>query len=119
VTLLHGTVLLDYNEIDTGVAMKELEKMRFIKEGQKYSDADRDQFYMRSAFAFMRENPTRMLKQWLSKFANFWRFYPRTDKAYHESIQPSRRRPWPRRIGRHQPVFEPWLILLGLIGLWR
>jgi len=26
VTLLHGTVLLDYNEIDTGVAMKELEK---------------------------------------------------------------------------------------------
>lgn len=119
VTLLHGTLLFDDNEIDTSVAMAALEKQPFYQGSLALPPAQRDRLYLRQGLAFMRDNPGRVARQWARKFVSFWRFYPRTDKAYHES---ARSHPG-AGLGRGALVAvslacEPALIVFGLWGLW-
>jgi 4-amino-4-deoxy-L-arabinose transferase-like glycosyltransferase len=102
ITLLHGTMLLDYNEQDTSVAMAELEKTDLWKQGQALPPAERDKLFTHAAFRFMRDNPGVTL----------------VDKIYTET---ERSHPG-AGLGRWGLViisllFEPWLIVLGLWGL--
>lgn len=121
VSMLHGTLLYELVERqDTSDAMRHLETLPFYREAKRLPPVQRDAALRRAAFAYLREDPARTLRQWAWKFVAFWRFYPRLDKPYHES--------WASRpdlgLGRGALVavsllFEPWLILGGLLGLWR
>ncbi|MCX5796758.1 MAG: hypothetical protein NTY77_14785 [Elusimicrobia bacterium] len=119
ITLLDGTVLFDLNEVDTGVAREALKSLPFYEEGQRLSAVERDRLYLRQGLAFMREQPGRTLRQWARKAVNFWRFYPRADKAYRED---SYSHPG-AGLGRAALVAvslacEPALIIGGFWGLW-
>ena len=119
ITMLHGTLLFDENEVDTGVAMAAVEKMPFYQQSLSLPPAERDRLYLRQSLSFMRENPGRVARQWRRKFVNFWRLYPRTDKAYREDFysHPG------AGLGRAALVAvslacEPALIIGGFWGLW-
>ncbi len=116
--MMHGTVLFDYNEQDTSVAMRALEKMPVWQEAQKLPPTARDRLFLRTSLEFMRDNPRTVLRQWARKLVNFWRLYPRTDKVYVKSdySHPT------VGLGRDALVvvsllFEPWLLVLGFLGL--
>jgi hypothetical protein len=119
ITMLHGTLLLDENEVDTGVAMAALEKMPFYQRSLSLPMAERDRIYLRQSLSFMRDNPGRVARQWCRKLVNFWRLYPRTNKAYREDVysHPG------AGLGRAALVAvslacEPALIIGGFWGLW-
>ncbi|MHB2025230.1 MAG: ArnT family glycosyltransferase [Elusimicrobiota bacterium] len=123
-TLLHGTMFLDLNEVDTELAMRALKKTPFYQNARSLPEAERDKIYYQEAFKFMAAHPEETLRQWAYKFISFWRFYPRMNKKYIES---GSSRP---NLGLSKAVlaaisllFEPWLIIGGLIGLsklvWR
>ena len=119
ITLLHGTRFLDLNEEDTSRAQQALEREPFYAEAMAASELERDAIFKRHAFAYMKEDPLRMVRQWARKLVNFWRFWPRTDKAYHETGTSSPG----AGLGRKGLVlislcFEPWLIVCGLLGLY-
>ena len=84
ITMLHGTLLFDENEVDTGVAMAAVEKMPFYQQSLSLPLPERDRLYLRQSLSFMRDNPGRVARQWCRKSVNFWRLYPRTDKVYRE-----------------------------------
>jgi hypothetical protein len=118
--LLHGSLLFELNEIDTGIAMKAVETMPFYRRAQALPEAKRDRIYILEALNFMRQNPSKTLTQWGKKFANFWRFYPRLDKPYHETIHSHPGAGLgPAALVTISLLWEPWLILGGLWGLWR
>jgi hypothetical protein len=119
ITLLIGTEYFDLNEQDTTVAMSALEKTPLYQEGQALPPAERDRLFTRRAFAYMREQPAETARHWVQKLINFWRFYPRADKAFSETAtsRPS------AGLGRGallliSLLFEPWLILGGWWGFW-
>lgn len=120
VTLLHGTMVYEIDQSKaTAEAMKALEAMPFYAAVQDLSPAERDRAYRKAALDFMLANPGATLRQWGRKLVSFWRFYPRTDNAYYESAHS---KPG-AGLGRAALVaisllFEPWLILGGLAGLW-
>ncbi|MBI5241981.1 MAG: glycosyltransferase family 39 protein [Elusimicrobia bacterium] len=118
-TLLHGTLLFDENEQDTGLAMAALEKMPFYQKSLSLPLPQRDGVYLRRGLAFMRDNPGRVLRQWARKAVNFWRPYPRPDKAYREDVF-SHPGAGLSRTGlvAVSLVCEPVLILGGFWGLW-
>lgn len=118
-TLLHGTLLLDENEIDTGVAQAKFETLPLYEEGRHLDELSRDRLYSAAAWRYMREDPARTLRQWLRKFINFWRLFPRTDKVYPdtEKAKPG--------LGASRGLlvaaslaFEPALLGFGLWGAW-
>lgn len=117
--LLHGNEFFAQNEIDTGEAYKAIEASDFYKQSLSLPDAQRDAAYKREAFAWMAAHPAETAIQWTTKLVNFWRFYPRTDKAYAENERSA-----PNvGLGRGLLVvvsllFEPALILGGFYGLW-
>jgi 4-amino-4-deoxy-L-arabinose transferase-like glycosyltransferase len=118
-TLLHGSMLFEENEKDTALAMAALEKMPFYQASLSLPLPERDRIYLRQGLAFMRDNPGLVLRQWARKTVNFWRFYPRTDKAYREDFysHPG------AGLGRTALVAvslacEPALIIGGFWGLW-
>lgn len=117
-TLLHGTMFFELNEMDTSYAEAALQSEPWYQEAQALPEGERDAFFKAKAFAFMRENPWRMLAQWRRKFVSFWRFYPRTDKAYADDV---RSRPAAgasrKALAIVSLLFEPWLILGGAAGL--
>lgn len=118
-TMLHGSLLFDYNEIDTSEAQKAVETMPFYQAAANLGGAEKNGAYLRQAFVFMRENPRKTLGQWARKFVNFWRFYPRPEKVFlendysHPSAGLSR-----SALVAISLLFEPALILLGMAGLW-
>ncbi len=118
ITMLHGTLLLDLNEIDTSVAMRALEKMPFYERAQSLPEPERDKIYFRRALKFMAENPGKTLRQWAYKFVSFWRFYPRPRKRYTETALSSPNLGLSRAaLIATSLLFEPWLILGGALGL--
>ena len=111
-------MFFELNEQDTSLAVQAMEREAFYQEAQRLPEGERDAVLRSEAFKFMREHPWHTLGQWWAKAINFWRFYPRVDKAYIE------------REGSHPTagasrwflvavslLFEPWLILGGLAGL--
>lgn len=119
-TLLEGTLLLDENEVDTSLAQKKFESMPLWQEGLKLDEYHRDKLFRAAAWSFMRENPGVVARQWVRKFVNFWRLYPRLDKTYADTpgMKPS--------LGMNRALltavslaFEPALLALGLWGAWR
>jgi hypothetical protein len=118
-TMLHGTLLFDENEVDTGLAMAAVEKMPFYQQSLSLPLPERDRLYVRRSLSFMRDNPGRVARQWRRKFVNFWRFYPRTDKAFREDFHSHPG----AGLGRAALVAvslacEPALIIGGFWGLW-
>ena len=118
--MVHGTILFNYNEVDTSVAMDALHQMAFWQESHDLPDHEREKIYMQKSLEFMRENPAITLVQWAKKAVNFWRPYPRQDKRYAgiTGNDPG------AGFGRTAMVlvslmFEPALILGGFWGLWR
>lgn len=117
--MVHGTILFNYNEIDTSVAMDALHQMAFWQESHDLPDYEREKIYMQKSLEFMRENPGLTVAQWAKKAVNFWRPYPRQDKRYAgiPGNDPG------AGFGRTAMVlvsllFEPALILGGFWGLW-
>jgi len=119
-TLLIGTMFLDENERDTGLAYEALRHAPFYEEAQRLGEQDRDVFYYRKSFEFMRENWREVPAQWARKSLNFWRFRPRSDKVFLTAggTDPSAGVPrW--ALAAMSLGFEPGLILLGFVGLGR
>jgi hypothetical protein len=117
--MVHGTILFELNEVDTGKAMEALHDMKIWKDTQSLSDDERDKAFMDESIRFIREHPGRIAVQWVQKFVNFWRFYPRQDKAYAgiHGNDPA------AGFGRGFMIlvsllFEPAIIMGGLWGLW-
>jgi hypothetical protein len=118
-TMLHGTLLFDENEVDTGVAMSALAKMPFYQQSLSLPLPERDRLYLSQSLSFMRENPGRVARQWCRKFLNFWRFYPRTDKAYREDSYSHPGAGLSRAaLVAVSLACEPALIVGGFWGLW-
>lgn len=119
-SFLHGTVVFDIDqEKGTAAAMEALKNMPFYAESLALSPAHRDRAYFREAWNFMCRNPGTTLRQWARKFVNFWRFYPRTDSVYYESRHSKPTAGLSRGVlVAISLLFEPWLILGGLAGLW-
>ena len=118
--MMHGTVLFDLNEQDTGVAMEALKKTDLYRRAESLKPAERERLYLRTSLKFMLEHRAETARQWGRKLVNLWRFYPRTDKAYAETATS---RP---AVGLARGAlvaislaFEPWIILGGFWGLWR
>ena len=119
ITMLHGSLLFDENEVDTSLAMAALEKTPFYQETLSLPAPQRDRAYLRRSLAFMRENPGRVAGQWARKLVSFWRFYPRTDKTYRQDERSDPGVGLSRAVlVAASLVFEPALILAGLWGLW-
>ena len=120
-TLIHGTMYHDLaQEKDTADVMKAVENEPWYQEAQRRPEHERDALYRKAAVEWMKANPGATARGWLEKLWLFWRPYPRTDKVYHqtEHSKPD------VGLGRGALVaisllFEPWLILLGLYGLWK
>lgn len=120
VTLLHGTVFFDANEVDTQYAQQRIESSELWKRAQALPERERDAYLRAEAFRWMADHPHQVAKQWFLKFISFWRAYPRLDKNYpeHEGANPAAGAPrW--ALTAASLLFEPWLIVLGLAGLWR
>jgi hypothetical protein len=118
-TMLHGTLLFDENEVDTGVAMAALAQMPFYQKSLSLPLPERDRLYLRQSLSFMRDNPGRIAGQWCRKLVNFWRFYPRTDKAYNENAYSHPGAGMSRAaLVAISLVCEPALIIGGFWGLW-
>ena len=115
-TILINTVFYDESRIDWGAGNSALENSEIFKEAAKMTPPERDRHYMEKAVEYIEAHPGRFLITRLKNFVQFWRFYPRTDiKVVHGS-------PF---LGQKLSYFtiislltEPWLILLGLYGLF-
>lgn len=117
--LIHGTVLFDANEIDTGVAMREFEGTELYRRAMALDPASRDRLYIKTGLDYMKAHPGRTLKQWGRKAVNFWRFYPRLDKRYDDNPYNNPNAGFGRRaLAGVSLLVEPVLILGGLAGLW-
>ena len=117
-TMLHGTMFLDLNEVDTLLAGDAMERQPFYQAAQKLPPGERDKALMREAVRFMREHPGLTVRQWGLKFLNFWRFYPRTEKRYIETgISHPGAGLSHRGLAAISLCFEPWLIVLGIAGM--
>ncbi|MEK7384580.1 MAG: hypothetical protein AAB262_15035 [Elusimicrobiota bacterium] len=118
-TLLHGTMFFDANEVDTSVAMREFQVTDIYRRGQTLDSGSRNRLYLRAGLSFMAANPGRTIRQWGRKTVNFWRFYPRLDKRYDDNPYNNPNAGFGRRaLAGVSLVFEPALILGGLAGWW-
>ncbi|MDE2489895.1 MAG: glycosyltransferase family 39 protein [Elusimicrobia bacterium] len=119
ITLLHGTMFFDANEIDTTVAMKEFEATPLAARTNGLPAPERDRALMRAGFAWIFSHPAQVARQWVRKFVNFWRFYPRVDKRYPDDAVANPSAGASRGLlVAVSLLFEPALILGGLAGLW-
>jgi 4-amino-4-deoxy-L-arabinose transferase-like glycosyltransferase len=119
ITLLHGTMFFDANQIDTTVAMKEFEATPLAARTNGLPPAVRDRALMRAGFAWIFSHPRLVARQWVLKFVEFWRFYPRVDKRYPDDASADPAAGASRGLlVAVSLLFEPWLILGGLAGLW-
>lgn len=117
--LIHGTVLFDSNEIDTGVAMREFGETDLYRQAMALDPVSRDRFYIKTGLEYMKAHPGRTLRQWGRKAVNFWRFYPRLDKRYADSPSNNPNAGFGRlTLAGVSLLVEPVLILGGLAGLW-
>lgn len=118
-TLLHGTMLYDIDQMDTLYADQAFRQTELYRRGQALEEAERDRLYFRAGLAWMAEHPAQTVRQWAQKAVAFWRFYPRPDKLTPEgSADP--------HLGLRRGLLvavslltEPALILLGFWGAWR
>ncbi len=117
--LVHGVLYLDENDVDTTHAQAAFERSELHRSTLGLPDAERDAALKRAALRFMAEDPARTLRQWGRKFVHFWRFYPRTDRAYDQrgNSNPTAGAPLGLLVAVSL-LFEPALILGGLAGLW-
>ena len=119
ISMLQGTEFFELNNVDTGVAMAEIEKQPFYAEAQKLPDAARDGVYFAESLRWMRAHPGKTAYYALWKLGKFWRPVPRLDKTYTENgvSHPSAGAPrW--ALWLMSAAWEPWLIVLGFWGLW-
>jgi hypothetical protein len=118
--MVHGNPYFELNNVDTGLAQKEIDKQAWYVDAQKLPAMERDRVYLKEAFRWMKDNPGKTLYYWAWKLGKFWRPVPRLDKDYNESVHsdPSAGAPrWALWIISF--LFEPWIILLGLAGFWK
>jgi len=116
-TLLINTAFYDESRIDWGVGNKALENSEIFKETLKMTGAQKDRYYREKAVEYIKAQPARFLWTRLKNFAQFWRFYPRTDlKIVHGSPFLNQKHSYFTVISL---LTEPWLILLGLYALLR
>jgi 4-amino-4-deoxy-L-arabinose transferase-like glycosyltransferase len=118
-TLLHGTMLHDDNEIDTKVAQTGFDATPLGQEAARLPEVERDRLLKRAAVGWMFSHPGRTAELWLLKLGAFWRPWPRVDKTYQNDADanPS------GGVGRGWLVAvslatEPLLIVAGFAGLW-
>ncbi|MFH1724582.1 MAG: glycosyltransferase family 39 protein [Elusimicrobiota bacterium] len=118
--LIDGVMFFDLNEMDTAFARQAFRTTPLYEEGRSLGPAERDRLYRRAVFRFMVENPRTVLRQWVHKAFNFWRFYPRVDKEYPDTegarpgVGASR-----RNLVAVSLLFEPAIILLGFYGAFQ
>jgi 4-amino-4-deoxy-L-arabinose transferase-like glycosyltransferase len=119
-TLLHGTKYYSLDDsAGTAEVMKAVEASPVYQEALSVPPGERDAVYRREAVRWMLANPGETLRGWAKKFVSFWRFYPRPEKAYYQSEHSKPDVGLSRRaLVGISLAFEPWLILLGLYGLW-
>ncbi len=116
VTLLINTVFYDESRLDWSTGNSALESSEIFKNSSGMSLPEKDRYYREKAVEYIEAHPGRFLMTRMKNFIQFWRFYPRTDvKVVHGS-------PF---LGQKLSYFtiislltEPWLILLGLYGLF-
>lgn len=120
-TLIHGTMYHDLaQEKDTADVMKEVESQPWYVEAQRRPESERDALYRKAAVEWMKANPGATARGWAEKFLMFWRLYPRTDKVYHQTEHSRPDVGLPRwALVAVSLAFEPWLLALGLYGLWK
>lgn len=120
ITLLHGTMLFELDQMDTSISMQAFRFTPLWAAGRELPEPERDRLYFKAGLRFMYDNPSRILRQWALKSLSFWRFYPRTDKSYPDhgfarpNVGASR-----RMLVVVSLLFEPFLILVGIFGAWR
>jgi 4-amino-4-deoxy-L-arabinose transferase-like glycosyltransferase len=118
-TMLHGTLLYDIDQMDTAYSQQAFELTRIHKKGDAMTEADRDAYFMHEALLFMRNNPGTVLRQWVQKGVAFWRFYPRLNKVYPDTATAQPNVGASRRMMTIVSLlFEPALILGGFWGMW-
>jgi len=74
------------------------------------SESDRDAFYSSYVKNYVRQHPRLYALQSLERFKDLWRFYPRQDIQFREGR---------RSLTLMSLLTEPFLILAGLVGLFR
>ncbi|MDE2039019.1 MAG: hypothetical protein KGO96_00225 [Elusimicrobia bacterium] len=120
ITLLHGSEFLELNQVDTSLAQEAIERSPFYARARHLPAAQLNRALLRQAGRFMLDHPGLTLRQWAYKLLQFWRFYPRLDKVYARSPYNRPAAGYPRwSLVAISLLFEPWLILGGLWGLWR
>jgi 4-amino-4-deoxy-L-arabinose transferase-like glycosyltransferase len=116
-TMIIRTMFYDEDNIDTGVAAAALAKKDFYPEAMALPVAARDKFFFRKAVEYAREHPALYLRHCAGNFVQFWRFYPRVDKTV--GVTPGTFLFLSRNLFVALALLtEPWLILLGLAGLY-
>ncbi|MBI5624982.1 MAG: glycosyltransferase family 39 protein [Elusimicrobia bacterium] len=119
ITTLIGTKYFEFDQIDTALAVRALEADPSFEEASKLGPVERDAFYFAQARRFMVEHPGRTVRQWGRKFLNFWRLYPRQDKAYPTTdVTRPGMGAAPALLALVSLLFEPALMGLGLWGAW-
>lgn len=120
ISLIDGTLLFNLNEQDTEVAMQALRRSPLYAEASRLPPHEQDQLYWNAAIEFMATHPKEVFRQWCRKSVNFWRFYPRTDKIYAETNFTQANVGLKRKkLVLLSLLFEPWLILGGILGLFQ
>lgn len=119
ITLLHGTLLFEMDQMDTTYSQQAFELTPLYRESEGMGEYDRDRLFFRTGLRFMRDNPGVTVRQWAHKLVNFWRLYPRMDKVYPDT---GTARPG---VGAKRwmlvvvsLLFEPLLIFAGFYGVW-
>lgn len=118
-TLLHGTMFYDIDQMDTAFSQQAFELTPLYREGQALPEAERDRLYFNAGLRYMRDNPGTTLRHWAQKAVAFWRLYPRLDKDYPDTPTASPGAGASRRLLVVASLLsEPALILLGFWGAW-
>jgi 4-amino-4-deoxy-L-arabinose transferase-like glycosyltransferase len=118
-TLLHGTMLHDANEIDTKIAQTEFDATPLGREAAALPEVPRDRLLRGTALRWMRDNPARTVSLWVMKFVAFWRPWPRVDKNYQNDAGAAPAAGMSRGLlVAVSLATEPLLIIFGFAGLW-
>lgn len=118
ITFLDGSMNFDLNEQDTLFARQAFRMTDVYRRGMAMSEIDRDDYFRAAAFSWMRANPGQVLRQWIHKAFNFWRFYPRLNKEIPAASSDARAGMKVWILAAVSLMTEPALIFLGFWGAW-
>jgi 4-amino-4-deoxy-L-arabinose transferase-like glycosyltransferase len=81
----------------------------FFLEADKLPEAERERYFFAATRRFIQDHPGRYFYECLTRFKDFWRFYPRPDVQFREGAL---------RLIIISLLTEPFLILAGLFTLF-